>query len=62
VNLDRPENIVSLCSSCHNEIHYGKNADQLITYLYHQRKDLLKSKGIDITLEQLLMMYHKTSE
>lgn len=30
VSLDVEENIVSLCSNCHNQIHYGKGADELI--------------------------------
>ena len=56
-SLDVPENIVSLCSNCHNEIHYGKNADQLIKKLYEERKELLLSAGIYISLEQLLLKY-----
>lgn len=59
VSLDVPENIVSLCSNCHNEIHYGKNADQLITKLYNERKAKLLAAGIDISLDELLNMYHK---
>lgn len=56
-SLDVEENIVSLCSNCHNEIHYGVNSKELIIELYEQRKDLLKSKNIYITLEQLLSYY-----
>lgn len=56
-SLDVPENIVSLCSSCHNEIHYGLNADAIITKLYHERKEKLKEAGIEISLERLLKMY-----
>ena len=55
--LDTESNIVSLCSNCHNQIHYGQGAELIITELYNQRKDALKSEGIDITLEQLLTMY-----
>ena len=58
VSLDVPENIVSLCSSCHNEIHYGKKADAMIKKLYYQRKEKLTEAGIEITLEELLNMYH----
>ena len=57
VSLDREENIVSLCSNCHNEIHYGRDAKDLIEKLYDDRKDLLESVGIVITLEELLGMY-----
>lgn len=57
VSLDVPENIVSLCSNCHNEIHYGKDAKRLVEKLYNERKEVLKSAGIDISLEELLKMY-----
>ena len=56
-SLDVEENIVSLCSNCHNEIHYGKNRMELIEYLYNKRKDFLKEKGIYITLEKLKEYY-----
>lgn len=58
-SLDVPENIVSLCSNCHNEIHYGKDADVLIAKLFNERKDKLHLAGIDVTLNELLTMYHK---
>ena len=57
VSLDVEENIVSLCSNCHNEIHYGIDAKRLIERLYYERKEVLKSVGIDISLEELLKMY-----
>lgn len=59
INLDIPENIVSLCSNCHNEIHYGKNANSLIKKLYEMRKDALSAKGINISLKELLSFYRK---
>lgn len=62
VSLDVPENIVSLCSNCHNEIHYGKNADQLISKLYNERKLKLLEAGIDVSLEKLLDMYQKLNK
>lgn len=36
VNLDREQNIFSLCSNCHNQIHYGKKEDirELIAKLF----------------------------
>lgn len=58
VSLDREENIVSLCSNCHNEIHYGRDARVLIEKLYDDRIELLGSIGVDITLEELLKMYN----
>lgn len=57
VSLDVEENIVSLCSNCHNQIHYGKDADVLLRKLYEERKNALASAGIIITLERLLEMY-----
>ena len=55
--LDTESNIVSLCSNCHNQVHYGQGAELIITELYNQRKDVLEKEGIVITLEQLLSMY-----
>jgi len=57
VSLDVEENIVSLCSNCHNEIHYGKNADVLIRKLYRERKADLEKTEIYIPLEKLLKAY-----
>ena len=57
VSLDVEENIVSLCSNCHNHIHYGQGAEELLKKLYSERRDALKSVGIDISLEQLLRYY-----
>lgn len=56
-SLDVPANIVSLCSNCHNEIHYGKKFDLLISKLYEERKEDLKEAGIYFTLEELLLKY-----
>lgn len=56
-SLDVPENIVSLCSNCHNQIHYGRDAKTLIKFLYDQRKDLLKTAQIYVEFKDLLKMY-----
>ncbi|MEG1301079.1 MAG: hypothetical protein RSC93_10275 [Erysipelotrichaceae bacterium] len=56
-SLDIEENIISLCSNCHNEIHYGINAHKLIEKLYNERKELLRKKNIDIKLDKLLSFY-----
>ena len=58
VSLDTEENIVSLCSNCHNQIHYGRDAASLIKRLFKDRKDALKSVNIDISEEELLKLYH----
>lgn len=57
VSLDVEENIVSLCSNCHNAIHYGRDAGSLIQKLYDKRKEALESVGINITMETLFAMY-----
>lgn len=56
-SLDIEENIVSLCSNCHNEIHYGRNNKKLITTLYNKRIKQLQAKKLDISLEKLLSYY-----
>ncbi len=57
VSLDVEENIISLCSNCHNEIHYGENADRLVRELYGKRKEHLEKVGIVVSEENLLAMY-----
>lgn len=56
-SIDVEENIVSLCSSCHNQIHYGKGFEEMVKTLFLQRRDLLTSAGINVTHKQLLAMY-----
>lgn len=58
VSLDVEENIVSLCSTCHNQLHYGKIIRPLLTKLYNERKGVLHSVGIEITLQELFKMYN----
>ena len=57
VSLDVEENIVSLCSNCHNQLHYGKGHEILLKKLYDERKDLLEAAGIYVTFEELVAMY-----
>lgn len=57
VSLDVEANIVSLCSNCHNHLHYGRNIEPLLRKLYDERKDLLLSAGIDVNYEDLLKIY-----
>jgi len=58
VSLDVEENIVSLCCTCHKQIHYGADATSLIIKLFKERKDDLIKVGILITEKDLLHMYH----
>ena len=55
--LDTEENIVSLCSNCHNRIHYGEDADIIIKKLFEERKNDLNNAGIEVSLSTLLKMY-----
>lgn len=57
VNLDREQNIVSLCSHCHNLLHYDADIEETLYKLYTLRKDLLKLIGIDISYEDLKKYY-----
>lgn len=59
VSLDVEENIVSLCSHCHNKLHYGRDIGETLQTLYDARKDLLASAGIDISFSELLRIYKK---
>lgn len=56
-SLDNVANIVSLCSNCHNQIHYGRDKKEIIKKLYEKRKDKLKDAGIAIEIEKLLECY-----
>ncbi|OHW63573.1 HNH endonuclease [Andreesenia angusta] len=57
VSLDVEENIVSLCSNCHNQVHYGEGAEGILRKLYSERKEVLERVGIEVTLKELLQMY-----
>ena len=57
VDLDREQNVVSLCSNCHNILHYGADFEKILKPLYEKRKDLLKSIGIDISYDELKKYY-----
>ncbi len=57
VSLDVEANIVSLCSNCHNHIHYGKTADVLVKKLFEERKNRLEQAGIKIDIQELLAFY-----
>ena len=58
-SVDVMENIVSLCSHCHNLLHYGRFEDKepILEKLYEDRKDALHKCGLDLTLEQLKSYY-----
>lgn len=45
-SLDVQANIVSLCSHCHNLIHYGADAEIVIRKLWADREEEIKAAGI----------------
>lgn len=56
-SIDIEENIVSLCSVCHDEIHYGLDRERLLKPLFESRQDRLQKMGIDITYDELRIIY-----
>jgi hypothetical protein len=56
-SLDVQANIISLCSNCHNELHYGQNPEPLLRKLYTNRKEELEAAGISISFEDLIKLY-----
>lgn len=58
-SLDVKENIVSLCSHCHNLLHYGRYEDkkELLEKILNDRKYKLENYGITISLEELSVYY-----
>ena len=61
VNLDVPENVVSLCPNCHRLLHFGLFSEKkyLLIDLYNKRKSDLKALNIDVTEDKLLAFYNK---
>lgn len=60
VSLDREQNIFSLCSNCHNQIHYGAKEDvqRLISKLFLSREqEICSILGRNITLEEIYRIY-----
>ncbi|MEG2789948.1 MAG: HNH endonuclease signature motif containing protein [Romboutsia sp.] len=61
INLDRVENIATLCPNCHRAIHYGNDEERfsVLKKLYEIKINNLKEVGIDISLENLFNRYYK---
>ncbi len=60
VNLDREQNVFSLCSNCHNQIHYGKKEDvrELIAKLFFSRaQEICSILGREISIEDIYRIY-----
>jgi len=60
INLDRLENIVALCPTCHKAVHYGTRAEKVkyLKPLYDSRIAKLKALGIDIDFDTLIDDYY----
>ena len=58
-SLDVVANIVSLCSNCHNCLHYGNKDEReaILARLYFLRKERLEEVGLKITLKELRELY-----
>lgn len=58
-SLDVKENIVSLCSHCHNLLHYGRDDEkkEVLEKILLDRQGQLQEYGISINLEQLSEYY-----
>lgn len=61
INIDRIENIVSICPNCHSAIHLGDETTRidLLKKLYEIKEPELKSVGINITFGELFSKYYK---
>lgn len=59
INLDRPENIVSLCPNCHRAIHFGTDEirNKILNILLKKRKNSFKRLGLNITLSEISKLY-----
>ncbi|MDD3232216.1 MAG: HNH endonuclease [Clostridia bacterium] len=61
INLDRIENIVSICPTCHSAIHLGNDSVRLeyLKKLYDLKIRELKSVGLNISFGELFTKYYK---
>ena len=60
INIDRIENIVSICPICHSAIHLGDMSTrlELLKKLYDLREEKLKKSGLDISFGELFSKYY----
>lgn len=58
-SLDVEENVFSVCSNCHNCIHYGADEERvvLLKKLYDERKGHLDKVGLSISFDDLKKYY-----
>lgn len=60
INLDRTENLISLCPNCHSAVHYGADHERkiILKNLYNKRIKSLQNIGIQIDLNTLFSKYY----
>lgn len=60
INLDRLENMVALCPTCHRAVHYGTEQEKIkiLKPLFEKRREKLESVGIYIDFDVLLKEYY----
>lgn len=61
INIDRLENIVCLCPTCHSAIHLGNNdvRCERLKKIYEMYAKKLKESGIEISFQDLFERYYK---
>lgn len=59
-NLDVEENIVSLCSYCHNLLHYGRLIDKqpILKKIFEERQAALANVGLELNKFEDLLKYY----
>jgi len=60
VNIDRLENIVALCPTCHRAIHYGnkETREELVRKLYDLQQEDFAQAELDISYDDLFSKYY----
>ena len=59
-NLDRPSNIVCLCPTCHDQVHYGNEEEKkkILRVLYDNHIDSLNEEQIYVSFDELYNKYY----
>jgi 5-methylcytosine-specific restriction enzyme A len=59
VDIDVPENILSLCATCHRKIHLAEDEQkrEILQQAFNRKKDALPNRGISIDFEALCAFY-----
>lgn len=59
INIDRTENIICLCPTCHRAMHYAENSNrkEKLQKIYSERRKSLDKAGINLDYNLFLKMY-----